>query len=199
MIREHKADRRAERWCKGQNIHYDLFLWVHLNTQNSKRLLPVMACVYPLFLSTPRLIAHSFYLVLPLFYSQLPLSLLHPPLSFSWGIACLPGGVAEELVRLSSEGFHLVILPLSIHTTLLPPEAACLHTDLLKETSHCHFNFQSIARFSAPIPSLSLHPFRFSSCLFFANSLLCGLSFFLSPSPCVSSIFSFASSSWVLW
>lgn len=104
----------------------------------------------------------------------------------SRGIACLPGGVAEELVRLSSQGFHLVIGPLSIHTTLLPPEAACLHTDLLKETSHCHFNFHSTARFSAPISSLSLHPFCFSFCLFLANSLLCGLSSSLS---CVSAIF----------
>lgn len=79
-------------------------------------------------------------------------------------IAGTPGGRLKELVRLSSQGFHLVILPLGIHTTLLPPEAACLHTDSLKETSHCHFNSRSLSpllpflrRLSTPSAPLSTY------------------------------------------
>lgn len=49
--------------------------------------------------------------------------------SLHWGIASMPGEWLKELVRLSSQGFHLVILPLGIHTTLSPPESACLNTE----------------------------------------------------------------------
>lgn len=95
------------------------------------------------------------------------------PHCLSRGIACMPGGWLKELVRLSSQGFHLVILPLGIHTTLLPPEAACLHTDSLKETSHCHFNSPShlpasllsfLHRLSTPSAFLSTY---FSLILFY--------------------------------
>lgn len=119
-----------------------------------------------------------FYLALPLFSLNFPLSLLL--LAVSLGIACMPGGWLKELVRLSSQGFHLVILPLGIHTTLLPPEAACLNTDSLKETSHCHFNSRS--RSLRLLSAL----FCFSFCSFLAYSLLCCLSSSLPlPSLCL--------------
>lgn len=66
------------------------------------------------------------------------LSLLYPPASLVGLPTCQEGGGRSSE---ASPGFHLVIPPLGIHTTLLPPEAACLHTDSLKETSHCHFSF----------------------------------------------------------
>lgn len=56
------------------------------------------------------------------------------------GTVSLQGRRVKELVGLSSQGFHLVILPLAIHTTLLPPEAACVNTNWVKETFCCHFN-----------------------------------------------------------
>lgn len=54
--------------------------------------------------------------------SQLPTVTpsLHVPVSWDRTV--------KELVRLSSQGFQLVILPFGIHTTLLPPEAACVLT-----------------------------------------------------------------------
>lgn len=98
--------------AEGENILYDLFLWVHIKKHKSEELLPIMICVY-LFLLLTRSSPHSFSLV----SHPLPSS----PLSLSRGIACLPRGWLKELVRLSSQGFYLVILPLGIHTTVLPP------------------------------------------------------------------------------
>lgn len=95
----------------------------------------------------------------------------------------MPGWL-KELVRLSTQGFHLVIVPLGIHTTVLPPETACLNTDSLKETSHCHFKpysllLTSLVSFlrllSTPSTSLSTH----------AHTLLYRLSSFLTPPPTV--------------
>lgn len=100
-------------------------------------MLPIIVCVCPFFLLTRKLI--QFTLHCP---CSLSTSHCCPPPPF--GIACMPGWL-KELVRLSSQGFHLVILPLGIHNTLLPPEAACLDTDSLKETSDCHFNSHSLA------------------------------------------------------
>lgn len=98
--------------------------------------------------------------VCPFFHCPCSISTSHclsfiPHPRLSRGIACMPGRWLKELVRLSSQGFHLVILPLGIHTTLLPPEAACLNTDSLKETSHCHFNSYSLL-LSSPLSFLHL-------------------------------------------
>lgn len=68
----------------------------------------------------------------------------------------MPARWLKEPVRLSSQGFHLVIPDLGIHTTLLPPETSCLNTNSLKETSHCHFSSGSLLL--APLLSF-LHPF----------------------------------------
>ena len=98
------------------------------------------------------------------------------------GTACMPGGWLKEPVRLSSQGFHQVIVPLGIHTTLLPPEAVCLYTDSLKETSYCHFNYHiHHLRFL----SFKL-PFCFSFIPFLAHSLSCCLS--SHPSLCLPAL-----------
>lgn len=99
--------------------------------------------------------------------SQLPaVPPYFPLLPFSVTLGGLP-------VRLSSWGFHLVIFPLGIHTTPLPPEASCLNTDSPKETSHCHFSSHTlVAHFLALISPSSLMSFY----LFLAYSLLCCLS-----------------------
>lgn len=130
----------------------------------------------PFFISTHRWKTHSFYLALPLFSLNFPLSSIFPaspPLRYSRGTAYMPGGWQREPVRLSSWGFHLVIFPLGIHTTPLPPEASCLNTDSPKETSRCHFSSHTlVARFLALISPSSLMSFY----LFLAYSLLCCLS-----------------------
>lgn len=146
--------------------------------------------------------AHSFYLALSLFSSHCPSFVPSPPpLCLSQGIACMPGRWLKEPVRLSSQGFHLVILHLGIHTTLLPHETSCLNTNSLKETSHCHFNTGSLLLasllsflhpFSTPSASLSTY---FLLVLFYVVSLIPGmgeeerlfLSFFcLFDSVCIS-------------
>lgn len=92
----------------------------------------------------------------------------------------MPGGWQKKLLRLSSRGFHLVIFPLGIHTTSLPPEASCLNTDSPKETSHCHFN--SHTRRSLSCSHFSIFP----SCPSTYFLLILFYVAFLPVPPCVS-------------
>lgn len=167
MIRERKANQKTQKNADVlQRAKRPLWpvLW---DKHNSEELLPVLVCVCSFLLLTRSWRAHSFYLVLSLFSSHCPSFIPSPPpLCLSQGIACMPGRWLKEPVRLSIQGFHLVIPHLGIHDTLLPPETSCLNTNLLKETSHCHFNSGSLLLasllsflhpFSTPSASLSTY------------------------------------------
>lgn len=116
------------------------------------------------------------------------LSASHHPSPPLW-IGCKSGRWLRELVRLSRLGFHLVIMPLGIQTTLLPPKAVSLNNDSMKETS-CHFNshthlLASVLWFLCP----------FSTPSAFISTISCPFSFmlpvFLPPPPCPSLLYVF--------